>query len=286
MSALKLEVFETPQAASSTTVVTDVGALEETKLASYEQGYSAGWEDATAAQAGDQTQIRADLARNLQTLSFTYHDARAHVLRAIEPVFEKVLLQILPEMAREAIAPMVLETLMPLTETMADAPVSLVLNPASRMAVEGLLEQATGLPITITEEPSLGAGQVYLRLGATETQIDLDRVTSEILCGSCADFLAIQKRIPRMDDMAQQNPFSQVPIEITISVGKARPQVRELLKLQKDAVLTLDRRVDDPVELYVGDRLIARGELQELEGEQAGQLAVRLIEVANLRGGL
>jgi flagellar motor switch protein FliN len=51
-------------------------------------------------------------------------------------------------------------------------------------------------------------------------------------------------------------------------------------------VLTLDRKVDDPVELYVGDRLIARGELQELEGDQAGQLAVRLTEVANLRGGL
>jgi flagellar motor switch protein FliN/FliY len=89
-----------------------------------------------------------------------------------------------------------------------------------------------------------------------------------------------------MDDAQDPNPFGQVPIEITISVGKARPQVRDLLRLQKDAVLALDRRVDDPVELYVGDRLIARGELQELEGEQAGQLAVRLTEVANLRGGL
>ncbi|MCL4189657.1 MAG: FliM/FliN family flagellar motor switch protein [Rhodobacteraceae bacterium] len=82
------------------------------------------------------------------------------------------------------------------------------------------------------------------------------------------------------------NPFAQVPIEITISVGKARPIVRDLLRLRRDSVLTLDRRVDDPVELYVGDRLIARGELQELEGEQAGQLAVRLTEVADLQNGL
>ena len=89
-----------------------------------------------------------------------------------------------------------------------------------------------------------------------------------------------------MDDSTDTNPFSQVPIEITISVGKARPLVRDLLRLGRDAVLTLDRKVDDPVELYVGDRLIARGELQELEGDQAGQLAVRLTEVANLRGGL
>jgi flagellar motor switch protein FliN len=89
-----------------------------------------------------------------------------------------------------------------------------------------------------------------------------------------------------MDDLADANPFSQVPIEVTISVGRARPLVRELLRLSKDSVLQLDRRVDDPVELYVGDRLIARGELTELDGDNAGQLAVRLTEVANLRGGL
>lgn len=89
-----------------------------------------------------------------------------------------------------------------------------------------------------------------------------------------------------MDNPADTNPFAQVPIEVTISVGKARPLVKDLLRLARDAILPLDRRVDDPVELYVGDRLIARGELQELEGEQAGQLAVRLTEVANLRGGL
>ena len=89
-----------------------------------------------------------------------------------------------------------------------------------------------------------------------------------------------------MDELSDANPFGQVPIEVTISVGKARPLVRDLLRLSRDAVLTLDRRVDDPVELYVGDRLIARGELQEVEGDATGQLAVRLTEVANLRAGL
>ena len=89
-----------------------------------------------------------------------------------------------------------------------------------------------------------------------------------------------------MEDIPDTTPFSRVRSEVTISVGRARPLVRDLLRLSKDAVLQLDRRVDDPVELYVGDRLIARGELTELEGDNAGQLAVRLTEVANLRGGL
>lgn len=61
-----------------------------------------------------------------------------------------------------------------------------------------------------------------------------------------------------MDDSPEHNPFAHVPIEVTISVGRARPLVRDLLRLGRDAVLPLDRRVDDPVELYIGDRLIAR----------------------------
>lgn len=83
-----------------------------------------------------------------------------------------------------------------------------------------------------------------------------------------------------------QNPFSQVPITITISVGRARLAVRDLLQLAQDAVITLDKRIEDPVELYVGDKLIAKGELTELDGDRAGQIAVRLTEVASLKGGL
>ena len=74
--------------------------------------------------------------------------------------------------------------------------------------------------------------------------------------------------------------FMGVPIEVTISVGKARPLVSELVELRRDSVLMLDSSIDDPVELYIGDRLIARGELQEL-GDDSGRLGVRLTEVAD-----
>lgn len=74
--------------------------------------------------------------------------------------------------------------------------------------------------------------------------------------------------------------FLGVPIEVTISVGKARPLVSELVELRRDSVLTLDSSIDDPVELYIGDRLIARGELQEI-GDDSGRLGVRLTEVAD-----
>ena len=83
-----------------------------------------------------------------------------------------------------------------------------------------------------------------------------------------------------------RHPFNSVTVDVTISVGKARPRLSELLRMGQDAVLPLDSQVDDPVELFIGDRLIARGELQELDGSQGGQLAVRLTEVADLRSEL
>ncbi|MEZ5750819.1 MAG: FliM/FliN family flagellar motor C-terminal domain-containing protein [Paracoccaceae bacterium] len=82
------------------------------------------------------------------------------------------------------------------------------------------------------------------------------------------------------------NALRHVPIEVVVAVGRARPTVRDLLRLQRESLLVLDRRVDDPVELFIGEKLIARGILEELDGEQAGQMAVRLTEVADLGGGL
>lgn len=80
------------------------------------------------------------------------------------------------------------------------------------------------------------------------------------------------------------NPLHQVAVEVTVAVGRARPRIAELLALGEGAVLALDRRIDDPVDLYVGERLVARGLLEE--GDEPGTLCVRLTEVADLQSGL
>ena len=194
---LRLEVFETEETRTAPNmVVLDALSLEEAKLTAYDSGYAAGWEDAAAAQSGDQTRIGADLARSLQTLGFTYQEARMHVLHALEPLLQEMVGRLLPELARETLAPIVLDVLMPMAERMADAPVTLVLNPTARPAVEALLEQATGMPLTIVEEPSLGEGQAYLRVGNTETRIDLDRATAEITAAVRGFFELPEKGMP------------------------------------------------------------------------------------------
>ena len=181
MPAPRLEVFDSAIALDGTPqALVEVTAVEEAKVAAFEQGYSAGWDDAAAAQQGDQSRITADLARNLQSLSFTFQDARTHVLQAIRPLMLEMINRLLPEVAHEALAPTVLEALMPMADELADAPLTLVLNPSVRPQIEDLVAQATGLPMVIEDEPSLSEGQVYIRFGTAETKVDLDRVTSDI----------------------------------------------------------------------------------------------------------
>lgn len=72
-----------------------------------------------------------------------------------------------------------------------------------------------------------------------------------------------------------------VPIEVVVCVGTARPLIGELLRLDRDDLLPLDAVLDDPVELRVKDRVIARGELTQSE-DGSGKLGVRLTEIVDI----
>lgn len=181
MSPLKLEVFETPQVPQpGQSVMMEASAIEDVRLQAYETGYSAGWEDAAAATATEQDRLTAELANNLQRLAFTFQEARSHVLKSVQPLLVQLTTQLLPQLAQEVLAPVVLDTVMPLIDEATEAPIRIMLNPASRIAVERLLAQAAGLPLIVEEEPTLGEGQVYLRLGAVEHRVDLDQAVLEI----------------------------------------------------------------------------------------------------------
>lgn len=72
-----------------------------------------------------------------------------------------------------------------------------------------------------------------------------------------------------------------LPVQVVVAVGRASPTIGELLAMGRDTLITLDAKVDDPVEILVGKRVIARGELQELDDEE-GRLGVRLTEIVDI----
>ncbi|MEL6264420.1 MAG: FliM/FliN family flagellar motor switch protein [Pseudomonadota bacterium] len=80
---------------------------------------------------------------------------------------------------------------------------------------------------------------------------------------------------------AYRRAIFSVPIDVVVAVGQAQPVIGELLAMRRDTVLPLSSRVDDPVQIMVGDRVIARGELEEL-GDDGARLGVRLTEVVDV----
>jgi len=181
MPALRLEVFESVTASGSAPMgQVDASELDEARLAAFENGYKAGWDDAVAAQEEAGAQTRDDIARALQALSFTYHEARAHVLHALSPLIAEIAARLLPEIARASLPHLVTEALGPYAEIAAEAPIRLMLNPEVRGRVEALLGPAPGVPLAIVEDPELSPGQVWLALGETETRIDIDAALATI----------------------------------------------------------------------------------------------------------
>lgn len=86
-----------------------------------------------------------------------------------------------------------------------------------------------------------------------------------------------------MDDAGTTSPndaiLQSVKVEVLVTLGTAKPSMSELSALNVDSVLALDRAVNDPVALYVGDRLVAEGVLEEAEDGEQDRIAVRISKI-------
>ncbi|MGQ0675485.1 MAG: flagellar motor switch protein FliN [Rhodospirillales bacterium] len=71
-----------------------------------------------------------------------------------------------------------------------------------------------------------------------------------------------------------------VPVQVSAVLGRATLQVGQLLKLERGAVIELDRRVGEQVDIFVNDRLVARGEVAVVDG----RLAVTMTEIVKSGG--
>jgi flagellar assembly protein FliH len=154
--------------------------LEKARLAGYEAGYKAGWDDASRGQAEDQSRIGAEFARNLQDLGFTFHEARAHVMHALEPLLSGMVSRVLPRLVSETMGQTIVEEILPLADNAADLPIEVVVSPSSRPALETLLAQSVSVPFALVEEASLAEGQVFLRSGKIERHIDFTTAVDRI----------------------------------------------------------------------------------------------------------
>lgn len=150
--------------------------IEDQKLQSFEAGYQAGWDDAMKAQEDDKSRITAELGQNLQDMTFTYHEALSKLTTSFEPILSQVLEKLLPELQKAALGSHILEQISSLVKDAAGQPIEIVVAPSNIAKIEELAGDALAAPFEIVGETSLGDGQAFVRVGASERQIDLDAV--------------------------------------------------------------------------------------------------------------
>lgn len=70
-------------------------------------------------------------------------------------------------------------------------------------------------------------------------------------------------------------PVFDVPVNISAVLGKTHMTVAQLLKLNRGSVLELDRKVGEAIDIFVNNRLVARGEVVVVED----RLGVTMTEI-------
>ena len=68
-----------------------------------------------------------------------------------------------------------------------------------------------------------------------------------------------------------------IPLDVTVELGKVKMAINELLQLGQGSIIELSRHVEEPLDIYLNNKLVARGEVVILE-EKFG---IRVADIVN-----
>lgn len=69
-----------------------------------------------------------------------------------------------------------------------------------------------------------------------------------------------------------------IPVQVSAVLGHATMQVSQLLKLGRGAVVELDRKLGEAVDIYVNNRLVARGEVVMVDDNRLGVTMTEIVK--------
>jgi flagellar motor switch protein FliN/FliY len=69
-----------------------------------------------------------------------------------------------------------------------------------------------------------------------------------------------------------------IPVTVSAVLGKATMQVSQLLKLGRGAVVELDRKLGEAIDIYVNNRLVARGEVVMVDDNRVGVTMTEIVK--------
>ncbi|MCQ8239237.1 flagellar motor switch protein FliN [Rhizosaccharibacter radicis] len=84
---------------------------------------------------------------------------------------------------------------------------------------------------------------------------------------------------PSMPRSAQDlEAVYDIPVTVSAVLGKSTMPVSQLLKLGRGAVVELDRKIGEAVDIYVNNRLVARGEVVMVDDNRLGVTMTEIIK--------
>ena len=69
-----------------------------------------------------------------------------------------------------------------------------------------------------------------------------------------------------------------IPVTLSVVLGKTTMQVSQLLKLGRGAVVELDRKLGEAIDIYVNNRLVARGEVVMVDDNRLGVTMTEIVK--------
>ena len=69
-----------------------------------------------------------------------------------------------------------------------------------------------------------------------------------------------------------------VNLSVQVVLGESRMPIADLLKLGRGSVIDLDKKIGEPVDLVINNRLVARGDLVKTSGEQIGVTLTEIVK--------
>jgi len=69
-----------------------------------------------------------------------------------------------------------------------------------------------------------------------------------------------------------------IPVTVSAVLGRATMQVSQLLKLGRGAVVELDRKLGEAIDIYVNNRLVARGEVVMVDDTRLGVTMTEIVK--------
>jgi flagellar motor switch protein FliN len=73
-----------------------------------------------------------------------------------------------------------------------------------------------------------------------------------------------------------------IPVTVSAVLGRATLQVSQLLKLGRGAVVELDRKLGEAIDIYVNNRLVARGEVVMVDDNRLGVTMTEIVKTDRL----